>query len=272
MEIHSDNKAELTYDLTCGDVDGHCHTRLSCYENLVQEAAGKHATMRGIGIYDLQKQNRTWVIARSRMVIHFYNRWPEDGISVTTWAEDSTGFNCPRHVEARNREGRQLFECETKWAVIEFTTGRPVRASVIADALGTPPKEEQGDGKLPNLSEIDAECQTIVYRYSPQVHYLDTDLNRHVNNLVYINWMLDSLPDSFRDAYKPSLVDVRWIKQCYRHDNLTVVARCPSGDELEKEEPRIWFDIVRTEDSGATVKVADALTEWKRRDLICEEA
>ena len=271
MRITDENKAILDYSLTCGDVDGHSTTRLGAYENLVQEAAGLHATMRGIGIYDLQKENRTWVIARSRMEIFHYDMWPHD-LTVTTWAQDSTGFNCPRHVDACNAQGEKLFECETKWAVIDFSTGRPLKATLISERLMTPPAELQGVSKLPPLGDEDAASQTILFRYAPQIRYLDTDLNRHVNNLTYFNWCLDALPDSFRDAYKPSLVDVRWIKQCYRHDNLTVIARAADAAELEKDEPGLWLDIIRTEESGATTKVFDAWMTWKRREVICAQA
>lgn len=268
LEIRDDNKAVLSYSLTCADVDAHSDTRLSAYENLVQEAAGIHATVRGVGIMDLQKDNRTWVIARSRMEIYHYSKWPED-LKITTWALDSTGFNCPRHVEAEDAEGTKLFSCETKWAVIDFRTGRPLKGTVINDLIKTPPKKEQGESHLPSITDEDAACQTILYRYNPQIHYLDTDLNRHVNNLSYINWCLDALPDSLRDEYKPSLADVRWIRQCFRHDNLTVVVRAESAGELEKEEPVLWFDIIRTEESGASTKVFDALIKWKKRALCC---
>ena len=42
--------------------------------------------------------------------------------------------------------------------------------------------------------------------------------------------------------------------------------------ELEKDEPGLWFDIIRTEDSGATTKVFDAWMTWKRREVICAQA
>lgn len=267
--IREDNKAELSYSLTCSDVDAHSHTRLSTYESLVQEAAGLHATKRGIGIYDLQKLNRTWVIARSRMVIHHYSLWPQD-LTVTTWAQDSGGFNCPRHVEAADSNGTKLFDCETKWAIIDFSTGRPVKASTILEALKTPAKDEQGESKLPSLVEEDARCGTMLASYTPQIRYLDTDLNRHVNNLTYINWCLEALSDEIRDEYKVSLVDAHWIKQCYRHDSLSIEARTFTSSLMEEEKPEIWFDIFRNEEDGSRTRVFEAFTEWTRRKLICD--
>ena len=110
FEILENNKAVLHYNLTCNDVDGYSQTRLLTYENLVQEAAGLHAHYRQFGIYDLQKENKTWVIARSRMEICRYGMWPE-AVEVITWPLDSTGFNCPRHVEAADENGEKLFSC-----------------------------------------------------------------------------------------------------------------------------------------------------------------
>lgn len=268
LDISEDNKASFTYHLTSYDVDGNSTTRISAYENLVQEAAGLHATYRKLGIHDLMKEKRTWVIARSRMEVYHYGRWPSQ-LKVITWAQDSSGFNCPRHVDAETLDGKPLFSCETKWAIIDYTTGRPLHSKIISDALVTPPKEKQKESKLPSILEEDENCKTILFRYIPHIHYLDTDLNHHVNNLSFLNWCLDALPDSFRDDYKPSLVDLRWIKQTYRHDNLSVVVRAADKDELDRQYPRLCFDIFRNEESGATTKVFSALMEWKHRSEIC---
>ena len=270
ITIDKDNKASFDYTLTSTDVDGFSAARLMAYEDFVQEVAARHATVRGLGIYDLVKEGRTWVIARSRMEIQGYAYWLDD-ITQRNWAQDSTGFNCPRHIEAVRSDGKPLFSCSTKWAVIDMKTGRPQKASLIGEALGVPPRELQGESKLPSIIEEEEKRQLVMTRHIPQIRYLDSDLNRHVNNINYINWCLDALPFEFRDEYKPSLVNVRWIKQCHRHDNLTVIVRAQDNEEFKKEEPSFWFDIMRTDDSGASTKVFDAFICFRRRSLMSLE-
>ena len=73
--INENNIGHLDYTIMVSDTDSFYNTRLSLYQTLVQEVAGLHANYRGVGISDLQKEGKTWVIARSRMEIFHYGWW-----------------------------------------------------------------------------------------------------------------------------------------------------------------------------------------------------
>ena len=122
------------------------------------------------------------------------------------------------------------------------------------------------DATLPNNQEKIESCDKVLAVYEPVIHYLDTDVNHHVNNVSYTNWILEALPASFMDAYKPSLVDVRWIRQTYRKDHLTVTVLAEDENGFEKENPELYFRIERIKDDGSREDVFDALTEWKPRN------
>lgn len=267
IRIGEDNKARMEHTFISSECDAFQTVTLDTYESLMQEVAALHSSARKCGLPDLMERGLTWVIARNRMTISRYAGWTDDCV-VTTWAQDSPGFNCPRRVEGALSDGTPLFTCQTRWAVVNLKTGRPQRASEVNGIIVTPAPELQGDFNMPPVVDEDTASQVVLLRHIPRARYTDTDMNKHINNRSYINWCLEAVPQTFLDAKLPRLVDVRWMRQCHKNDNLEVVARASDREELSAERPRIWFDIWRTEDSGARTKVFDAWTEWAPREEI----
>ncbi len=267
IRLDNDNIGHIDTYVTSYDTDSHFNTKLHVYQATVQEAAGLHATAKEIGIPQLQKEDRTWVIARSRMEIFHYGVWG-DALHVNTFVQPAMGLNCPRIVEAYDSEGHKLFSAMTRWAVIDMKNGRPVRPTDIVTRLAPPPEKYFLDAKLPNLIEAQEACKETIAVYEPHIRYLDTDPNRHVNNLTYTDWIIEALPDEFNDAYKPCLVDVRWIRQTYRKEKIEVTVKAESPDELTKDNPKLFFDMSRIEEDGKRTQVFEAWTEWRKRSVM----
>ncbi|MCR5731706.1 MAG: acyl-ACP thioesterase [Sphaerochaetaceae bacterium] len=269
IRIDGENIGHIDTYITSYDTDSHFNTKLYKYQASVQEAAGAHASAKGIGIPHLQKEGKTWVIARSRMEIYHYGVWG-DKLNIVTFVQKAQGLNCPRVVEAYDQNGRKLFSTMTRWAIIDMKNGRPMRPTDIVNILAPPPETYFKDIKLPNLIEVQDKCIHTLSTYEPQIRYLDTDPNRHVNNLTYTNWIVEALPDSFNDKYKPSLVDVRWIRQTYKGEKVIVRTKAESENELEKENPKLFFEIFRLEEDGTETQVFEAWTEYKKRTLLSD--
>ena len=264
--IDNDNKAHFSTYIASASTDSYYTTRVSEYQSLIQEAAALHATYRSVGIPDLQKEGKTWVIARSRMEAFHYGSW-RDSVEVTTWAQKPQGLNCPRVVEAIDQDGNKLFHAMTRWAIIDTVNGRPLRPGFVSDILKTVTESEEENSKLPSLMTYKEEAPTLLKTYSVRINYLDTDYNHHVNNRSYTNWILEALPNEFMDSYKPALLDVKWGMQSFRHDNLEVRVMGKDDNAFIEEEPHLFFEIIRKECDGSENTVFEAYSEWKKREL-----
>ena len=64
-----------------------------------------------------------------------------------------------------------------------------------------------------NLTHVDHEC-------SFPVHFLDLDLNEHVNNPVYVRWAVESLPGTLNFEYTPVKCDVIYQKEALPGDTV----------------------------------------------------
>lgn len=267
ITINDDNVGRMTFPTLSLDTDAHYETRLNKYFSLIQEMGALHAQKRGCAISDLQKNNTTWVINRSRINIHHYGVWMDE-VNAETWPQEPVRLICPRVVRAKDQNGTPLFDAMTHWVIIDTERGRPVRPDQICSELKAPEKDKfYVDPTLDRMAMFEDEATNILNEEKIVIHYLDTDYNFHVNNVSYVDWCLNALPDEFRDNYKCSMIDVKWIAQTYRSNNLVVTVGAKSEDEYTKENPTIYFKIERIEENGDKTLAFQAETEWKKRNL-----
>lgn len=268
LSIDDKNIAHDEFAIRSFDTDAFYDTRLSYYFGIAQEMGALHAAKRGCSIVDLQKKGRTWVITRSIMTISHYGHW-QDVLNAETWAQLGSIVHCPRVVKAFDQDGKALFSAMTYWCILSLENGRPTKPDEVINQIGTPDRTLYENAGIPKAPTYDSAVTHQIATYDPHIAYLDTDYNHHVNNVSYVNWITEALDNTFRDAYKVASIDVRWIRQTYRKDHLTVYAGARDEKELEKEEPHIFFKIVRTDEDGTTAIAFEADTIWKRREKLC---
>lgn len=264
--IDENNIAHSTFTTYSYETDCFSEARLAFYFQIVQEAAGMHAAMRGCSIPDLHKEGKTWVITRSSMEIERYTCWPEV-IKVQTWAQEPIRLHLPRVVKGFDGAGNPLFTAKTHWAIIDLDNGRPLRPMDMSQRIGLPPADDEMhrlDMTLPRRQED--ESLELLCTFRPIIAYLDTDRNLHVNNISYLNWALESLPSAFRNRCKVSSVDVSYLRQTFLEDDLIVSTYAPRKEALFSDEPTLQHTIVRKEKDGTSTLVWQGTTTWKRRE------
>jgi len=264
VSIDEYNRAHSEFTTYSYETDCFFDARLAFYFQIVQEASGNHAAVRGCSIPTLHEEGKTWVITRTKIEVHRYTRWPEE-LRVETWAQDSIRLHLPRVVRSFDQEGAPIFTAKTYWAIIDLQSGRPCRPTTMIDRIGLPPLEMQMDLSLtPRHTYDDSQCATLV-SYKPTIQYLDTDSNKHVNNISYLNWALESLPADFRNRAKVAEADVSWIRQTFSGDDLTVFTGSLDESVLFGNEGLLYHKIVRTEEDGSLTTVWEGTTRWESR-------
>jgi acyl-ACP thioesterase len=264
VSIDEYNRAHSEFTTYSYETDCFFDARLAFYFQIVQEASGNHAAVRGCSIPTLHEEGKTWVITRTKIEVHRYTRWPEE-LRVETWAQDSIRLHLPRVVRSFDQEGAPIFTAKTYWAIIDLQSGRPCRPTTMIDRIGLPPLEMQMDLSLtPRHTYDDSQCATLV-SYKPTIQYLDTDSNKHVNNISYLNWALESLPADFRNRAKVAEADVSWIRQTFSGDDLTVFTGSLDESVLFGNEGLLYHKIVRTEEDGSLITVWEGTTRWESR-------
>mgnify|MGYP005839409437 CR=1 FL=1 len=166
---------------------------------LLEEAAADHCLSIGHSLYDLLGKGIGWVLLSGRMVMERYPEYKEK-ITIRTWLSDLKTFRGTRENIILDEYGSIIGRAKGFWLFFDIKRRRPAR--IFEDILGNwtiNPKEsiEGNTRKIEPLTSAQYKKEFVVHRY-------DMDSNEHVNNLRYLQWAMESIPDDI-------------INNCYLH-------------------------------------------------------
>ena len=182
---------------------------------LLQESAWQHAEHLGLGFSHLQERNFIWVLARQLIRVGSYPKWG-DTIEVHTWPTGKDRIFCYRDFRITDPGGSIVAEATTTWFVIDLA-GRKPQKTVHYYHLELPEEVESVLPKrLNKLESLDLEDFTKLI----QVSYGDLDMHNHVNNLRYVDWMLNSLPWQFLRAHRLREMEINYMSEASYQDEI----------------------------------------------------
>lgn len=258
--VYTESKLLESYEM-----DPFYRAQTAFYFRIMQESAGAHAYHRGVSIPHLQQEGKTWVVTRTHMVISNYALWP-DTVTVETYPQEPWKLYFPRVCRLYNSKGEQLFQSLTHWVVMDVKTQRPIKPTSIAERFGAVDRHTHVDPNLGKRVSFNTDDFAHMITYSPIVRYSDCDFNKHVNNVIYFEWMLDSLPFSFRDTHLIAEVDISYLAQTFQNDDISVRTGLTERGILENDSLILFHEVLKTNDLGETQPVCVATTRWYRRN------
>lgn len=207
--------------------------------SIFQDAASAQCHTLGISGFEMAQKNLKWVVTQYRIKIHTPLNWMTP-LVVQTWRTPWKNLYEIRHfrlmADQKQTEDSPcpLVTASSIWILIKAANNRPVRLSRhMPPSLMTNPAQEPANRIKPraDITHVDYECTF-------PVHFLDLDLNEHVNNPVYVKWAVQSLPDKLNFEYTPVACDVIYQKEALPGD--TVQSRI----SINYENDRLFTDHV----------------------------
>ncbi|WP_439880643.1 acyl-[acyl-carrier-protein] thioesterase [Pontibacter sp. MBLB2868] len=177
------------FKVRSSEVDYKGQVTLPVLVNYMQEAAWENTSSLGISMYELLERGLTWVLQRIRIEMFRYPKHG-DSINVTTWASGRERVFMHRDFRIYSSDGALLGQATSVWLVMDVVKRQLVSVPDFIAALEVVPGQEPlpfAKGKLPPL-------QQVQYKQLMPVRWHDIDLNRHVTNTRYLQWLLDTLP------------------------------------------------------------------------------
>lgn len=247
MTVHEEDFAVRGYESGVND-----RVALPVICNYLQEAAGNHAKRLGFGIRELQaREGTSWMLSRLHLRISKYVSWG-DVLHVKTWPSGIRGrLSALRDFLCTDAGGTELLEGVSEWLMVNLSAQRIVKPTDDFKALSAGEMTRvalagtEGGGKFAALARTDVVARILVRRS-------DHDFNDHVNNVHYVEWALEALPETFRNR-QPSGLDIVFRRAAH------------AGDELEARtevvsDATLRHAIVRLSDGELLVT---AETEWE---------
>jgi medium-chain acyl-[acyl-carrier-protein] hydrolase len=220
--------------------------------DFLAEAAGRHATVLGVGLDTLMARGLTWVLARQRVEILQPPRLHQE-VEVETWPSGLDRLAALRDFRVRAADGTELARATSQWFVLDLRTRRPRPPEVVLDparfSLRDAPRAAAfTDRKLSPLARWDVEKRF-------QVRYADIDQNLHVNNGSYLAWALEATPRDVWQGSRPAELEVQYRAECTLGS--AVLSRAAAGPD-----GAFAHAIVREEDGK---ELARLHTRWAPR-------
>ncbi len=235
------------FDITGLHTDRFGRLKLSSILFFVQEAAGEHCDLLHVSWDELQERSLFWAIIRHKVQI---SRLPREGESITleTWPMPTTRTAFPRSVIAYDEQRQELFRTVSLWVLMDPNT----RSLVLPKNSGV-----QIQGVLRG-NELSVPGSLIPGKLSDsrlrQVCYSDLDINGHMNNARYMDWICDLLPSSFHGSRTPAEFTLLYHSEAREGDLL----------ELQwalHEDGKLRVDTLRKE-NGQEHRIFSALIEY----------
>jgi acyl-ACP thioesterase len=186
----SDITFQETFKIRASEIDFNQRATLPAICNLLQEVAGNHARELEFDITDLQKDKLTWVLHRIHVQMDRFPEWRET-ITIKTWPSSGDGLRAYRDFLIIDENGNIIGKSLSYWLIMNIKSRRPAR--IPKKILEMAP--ENANHVLPVTDATFPKIDQPDYLEEFQVRKTDLDLNRHVNNVHFIEWALASLPN-----------------------------------------------------------------------------
>lgn len=214
MKLHRKSFIVRTYE-----ADLFNRLKISSLLNYMQETASEHANGLGFGYQQLKSANRFWVL--SRILIELRGTITFDAeMVVETWPRDIDKFLAYRDYRFNDSTNSCFGSATTAWIMLDGRTHRPVlfnshefniHRSQLAPATSSIPD------KLNAPEQFSGSCQRAIT-------YSDLDLNYHVNNSKYAEYIFDCFDPEYLRNRLPISIQINFLKETRPGINLEILS------------------------------------------------
>src|SRR5690606_32064851 len=172
--------------------------------------------------------------------------WREE-VTVETWPSGADLLYATRDFNVRTGAGT-LARGTSAWLLVDANRRRPIRVPDFIKRIELPERErvlEDRTDKLPDPPDS-AEEHPVRVRYS------DQDLIGHVNNVLYIDWAVESVP--LVETHVVQSLEAQFRAEAHYGDLVTVRTR-------QAKRPGEFLHLVKSED----LELARIRTTWRPR-------
>ena len=218
--------------------------------NYIQDIAAEHAEKLQVGREDLEKHDIFWVLSWIKVKISDYPKFGES-IKIKTWTKRQHRLFSLRDLLISNEKDEVFARVTTAWLLVNYKTMRPTSIENLPLPVNYHPSEDaltEVPEKIPALNE-----KELVFK--KKIKYSDIDVNQHVNNAKYVEFLLDSFSkEQFRDNE---------IKEI----TLSFLAEAKFGNEIEiyieKEKQNNNIDVLEALNTSTNKPIFKAIIQWK---------
>ncbi len=183
---------EETFSVRAYEIDNRKKATPAALVRLMHEAAMQNVIRLKLSVWDLEPHGISWVLTRLNLHIHHLPHLNER-IRILTYPRGFEKFFTHRDYRVFDADNQPIAHASSTWLLMDTQTRKMTR---IPDFILTfndrMPKTEDclpiPSEKLPKFEHVNRHKQY-------EVNWHDLDFNMHLNNTLYMQWMLETAED-----------------------------------------------------------------------------
>ena len=245
------DKFQISFPVRYQDTDPWLRVTPTALVGVMQEAAILHSEAVGRGIDYLSSRHLSWMIVQTRAKIQKLPLW-QTRVNVSTWPSEMGRLLSRREFILSDEEEQPFLVATTLWAFMNTQRRRVTRVPAEVGSAYPVLEERALDGPF----RRPAPCANPQAEKSFEIRRWEIDFNKHVNNLRYLDWMLETLPNEIWEGFGICELNIRYQQEA----GPTGTVRAYSVEIPTDDEQRRFAHEIRLGDSGDPIAVAE--TAW----------
>lgn len=198
------------FSVRANEVDFRHRLTIPALVNLLQETAMHNIGAIGLPMHLLKEKNLGWVISRLYLKINEYPKETEQ-ISVETCPHTFEKYYAYRDFRVYNSNQEVICTVSSSWLLFDLEKRQLIS---IPDFVKQKVTLCTKHPPLPFPKNKIRALQKADYQANFQVSWHNLDLNKHVNNVVYFQWALDTLPEEILNNFFVNEFDIVFRNEC----------------------------------------------------------
>lgn len=228
---------ECSLRVEAHDADSTGRLKVSSVFNHIQNVAAVHAGRLRVGIAEVLGQGLFWVLSWVRLEFASLPRFGDE-FSARTWPKCRHKLFFIRDFLFSGSDGEVFCRATTAWLLVDVKTKKAVSVQRLRE--GIPQLEgEHALHCLPERFEVEHEGRSV---FTKQIRYSDLDVNRHVNNARFTEFLMDCYPVQHHRNHRINAMTVAFVAEAKYGDELDLrLVDSPengSGDFIEIRNTR----------------------------------
>ncbi|MEQ9763752.1 acyl-ACP thioesterase domain-containing protein [Streptococcus jiangjianxini] len=217
-----------SYEIPFYETDvNHC-AKLPYLLSAALQVSGLQSAALGVSDqYVLDTYGLVWVITDYDIHIERLPKFSEK-ITIETEAKSYNKLFCYRDFDILGQDGQKIMTIAASFVLIDFKTRKvtPVPVDLVKVFDSEYVKKVRRGPKYPLLENAD--------KTDYHVRYFDLDMNGHVNNSKYFDWIYDVMPFAFLRSHSPKHIAFKYIKEI--HYGRDIVSEVLLEDNISRHQ------------------------------------
>jgi medium-chain acyl-[acyl-carrier-protein] hydrolase len=183
----------------------------------LQDTAAAHADKLKLGYSALIKHNLAWILMWARVDIINLPGFA-DKTKIRTWPKKKYKLYSLRDFYMLSSDDEIICRATTAWLPINLKSKRIVDTS----DLPAPIHYQEDESAINDLPGKISELKNKEFIWNKKMKYADIDLNQHVNNIRYIELIMDSFPKAHYEKYRLKNITIYFVSESKYDDEIAV--------------------------------------------------